>query len=420
MDVGSDEGNSMLRRRGGNRHRPIGRRVWTTMEEECLIAALRNLVVTGWKCENRFRNGYLGQLEAYILKHFLHSNIKAEPHITSKLHVWKKNYSTLTTMLTRSGFGWDDSRNMVMVEDDSVWDDYVKMDPFAKGMRHKTWPFFPSWREIFGRDRAIGEQSADPFKEANDDRDEEIGGTHDCNVRDGECNVRDDGCIPEPAEDCVEGEPVSSFNANVDPTQNSSDAKRTGGSSSKKRKSTDLNDGIPNADPFKEANDDRDEEIGGTHDCNVRDGECNVRDDGCIPEPAEDCVEGEPVSSFNANVDPTQNSSDAKRTGGSSSKKRKSTDLNDGIPKLLEMVTNFCDSAARLAKLTKVLENEFGDPKHRSVILQKVRELECIDVNQQLMVANRLVKDPKEMELFLGLIRDYRVKFVCLILASDI
>ncbi|XP_011083387.1 uncharacterized protein LOC105165934 [Sesamum indicum] len=279
MEVGSDEGSSMPRHRGRNHDRLSRRRAWTIMKEECLIAALRNLV--------------------------------AEPHITSKLHVWKKHYSTLTTMLTRSGFGWDDSRNMVTVEEDSVWDDYVKMDPSAKGMRHKTWPFLPSWREIFGRDRATGERSANPFKEANDIRDEEIGETH-------ECNVRDDGCILEPAEDRVEGEPVSSFNASVDPTQNSSSA--------------------------------------------------------------------------------------AKRTGGSSSKKRKSTYLYDGIPKLVEMVTNFCESAnARLGKLTR-----------------QVRELEGFDENEQLMVANRLVKDPKEMELFLGLTRDSRVKFVHLMLAGKI
>ncbi|KAL2224336.1 UNVERIFIED_CONTAM: hypothetical protein Sindi_3031100 [Sesamum indicum] len=191
MDVGSDEGNRITHRRGWNPDRPIGRRMWTIMEKECLIAALQNLVVTGRKCENGYRNGYLGQLEAYILKHFPHSNIEAEPHITSKLHVWKKNYSTLTTMLTRSNFGWYKNRNMVTVEDDSVWDDYVK------GMRHKTWPFFPSWRKILGRDRATVKRSADPFKEANDVQDEEIDETHECNVRDGECNVRDDGYIIE-------------------------------------------------------------------------------------------------------------------------------------------------------------------------------------------------------------------------------
>ncbi|KAL2252594.1 UNVERIFIED_CONTAM: hypothetical protein Sindi_0054100 [Sesamum indicum] len=101
--------------------------MWTTLEEECPVAALKNLVVTGWKCDNGLRNGYLGQLETYIRKHFPQSNIKAEPHISSKLHVWKKQYSTLTTMLTRSGFGWTESRNMVKIEDDVIWDDYVKV-----------------------------------------------------------------------------------------------------------------------------------------------------------------------------------------------------------------------------------------------------------------------------------------------------
>ena len=62
-----------------------------------------------------------------------------------------------------------------------------------------------------------------------------------------------------------------------------------------------------------------------------------------------------------------------------------------------------CESAnARLGKLTRVLENEFGDPEHRSLILQQVREQEGFDKNEQLIVANKLVKDPKEMELFLG------------------
>ncbi|KAL2250238.1 UNVERIFIED_CONTAM: hypothetical protein Sindi_2497500 [Sesamum indicum] len=235
-----------------------------------------------------------------------------------------------------------------MVEDDSVWDEYVKfsfymtpsvmvlqMDPSAKGMRHKTWSFFPSWREIFGRDRATGERSSDPFKEANDVRDEEIGETCECNLQGEDCTVPDEGCIPEAAEDGLEGEPDSFFNANVDPTQNSSSA--------------------------------------------------------------------------------------AKRTGGSSSKKRKSNDLSDGLPKLLEMVTNFCETAnARLASLTRVLESEFGDPEHRSLIWQQVRELGEIDQREQLMVENRLVKDPKELELFLGLTRDCRVDYVRLILAGKI
>ncbi|KAL0458770.1 UNVERIFIED_CONTAM: hypothetical protein Slati_0504200 [Sesamum latifolium] len=69
----------------------------------------------------------------------------AEPHINSKIHVWKKFYSTLVSMMGKSGFGWDDSRCMITVDSQDVWDEYCK-----------SWSFFPVWREIFGRDRAEG------------------------------------------------------------------------------------------------------------------------------------------------------------------------------------------------------------------------------------------------------------------------
>lgn len=55
-----------------------------------------------------------------MAKNFPQSDIKAEPHITSKLHVWKKHYMMLTTMLMKSGLGWDESRNIVTVEDDNA------------------------------------------------------------------------------------------------------------------------------------------------------------------------------------------------------------------------------------------------------------------------------------------------------------
>ncbi|KAL0438707.1 UNVERIFIED_CONTAM: hypothetical protein Slati_2353700 [Sesamum latifolium] len=81
------------------------------------------------------------------------SDIKADPHIQSKIHVWKKTYGSLVGMLGRSGFGWNDATNMVVVDDDVVWDNYIKIDPFAKNMRLKSFPFYPAWCEVFGKDR---------------------------------------------------------------------------------------------------------------------------------------------------------------------------------------------------------------------------------------------------------------------------
>ncbi|KAL2251363.1 UNVERIFIED_CONTAM: hypothetical protein Sindi_2258600 [Sesamum indicum] len=272
MELGSDEGTSRPRRRGQKRDKPQHRRMWTTLEEECLVAGLRNLLVTGWKCENGFRNGYLGQLEAYIARSFPNADIKADPHITSKLHVWKKQYSTLSTLLTRSGLGWDEQRNMVTVEDDNAWNDYVKMDPHAKGMR--SLPGF-------------------------------------------------------------------------------------------------------------------DEDLPYTYDANV-----------------------EYV---------TNSSTGAKPPGSTSSGKRKRREVGNDIPKLIEMVSTFCETAnTRLASLTRVLESEFGQPEHRAMILAHVKELDSLDENEHIIVANRLVNHPKEMELFLAMSAESRVKMARLMLSGRI
>ncbi|KAL0404592.1 UNVERIFIED_CONTAM: hypothetical protein Sradi_2100000 [Sesamum radiatum] len=78
-----------------------------------------------------------------MLKQFPNSDIRAEPHINSKIHVWKKFYSTLVSMMGKSGFGWDDSRCMITVDSQDVWDEYCKVDTTARTMRFKSWPFFP-------------------------------------------------------------------------------------------------------------------------------------------------------------------------------------------------------------------------------------------------------------------------------------
>ncbi|KAL0332531.1 UNVERIFIED_CONTAM: hypothetical protein Scaly_2154600 [Sesamum calycinum] len=92
-----DDDSSQQKRCGNNKDRSGPRRTWTLVEEEALINGLKSL------CD-----------------------LKAEPHLNSKLHVWKRQYSTLCSMMAKSGLGWDDSRNMVTVDDDSAWDEFLK------------------------------------------------------------------------------------------------------------------------------------------------------------------------------------------------------------------------------------------------------------------------------------------------------
>ncbi|CAA0837825.1 Unknown protein [Striga hermonthica] len=148
------------------------RRVWTFEEESALVNGLKDIVARGWRCDNGFRSGYGGLLEQHMKKVFPNTDIKAEPHISSKIKVWKKNYGSLCDMMGKSGFSLTET-GALDVRDDDVWREYIKIsycyalnnffptyiDPNAKPMRYKLWPFYADWCDIFGKDRATGEQA---------------------------------------------------------------------------------------------------------------------------------------------------------------------------------------------------------------------------------------------------------------------
>lgn len=98
------------------------------MEEATLILALKELIVNGWKSDNGFRAGYLNKLEDALQRAVPNTDLKALPHINSKLSSWKKSYYSLTGMLSRSGVGFNLRGNhMIDVEDDQ-WEQIVKVN----------------------------------------------------------------------------------------------------------------------------------------------------------------------------------------------------------------------------------------------------------------------------------------------------
>ncbi|KAG8388662.1 hypothetical protein BUALT_Bualt02G0148600 [Buddleja alternifolia] len=151
---------SSSRMRGGAANLSTGktsRRCWTPEEEKVLANALKDLLVRGYKADNGFKSGYQNMLEQAMIQAFPGTNIRAEPHINSRIHVWRKNYGTISTMQSRSGFGWNAETNMITIESEDAWNNFVKTDSNARTMRYKTWPLYKDWVEIFGKDRATGE-----------------------------------------------------------------------------------------------------------------------------------------------------------------------------------------------------------------------------------------------------------------------
>ncbi|KAL8492686.1 hypothetical protein ACS0TY_024034 [Phlomoides rotata] len=89
---------------------------------------------------------------------FQGTDLKGDPHINSKIHVWKKQYACLKAMLGVFRIGLNSSTYHIDALPE-VWEAYMKVDPTARGIKNKTFPFYQDWIEIFGNDRANGTDS---------------------------------------------------------------------------------------------------------------------------------------------------------------------------------------------------------------------------------------------------------------------
>ncbi|KAL8496258.1 hypothetical protein ACS0TY_020100 [Phlomoides rotata] len=148
------------------------RRAWTPVEEGVLVELMKELVTKGWKSENGFKPGYLLKLESEMLKKIPSTDLRANPHITSRITIWKKAHGSLQTMLNNnSGIGFSPTTGLLDCHDD-CWARIVKADPNATNMRYKPWPFYDDWNEIFGTDRANGRAAEDVLDAANGIRNE--------------------------------------------------------------------------------------------------------------------------------------------------------------------------------------------------------------------------------------------------------
>ncbi|KAG8375017.1 hypothetical protein BUALT_Bualt10G0055800 [Buddleja alternifolia] len=106
---------------------------------------VKEIVVHGWKAANGFKVDYLGLLEQHMIRAFPDTDLHAMPRINSRIHIWKKNYASLSSTLWFSGIRFNHTSNMIDTHDEA-WENYVKI-------------------EVFGKDRATGEHAAD-FVEA--------------------------------------------------------------------------------------------------------------------------------------------------------------------------------------------------------------------------------------------------------------
>ncbi|GFS37804.1 hypothetical protein Acr_00g0054040 [Actinidia rufa] len=117
-----------------------------------------------WKLDcGQFKGGFYGECEKKIICAFPGTDLRANPHIESKIKMWRRQYNLLQDMLKTSGFGYANYvEKMILVDSDDVWDNYVRREKDVKGMRNKTFPYYEAWLVLFGKDRATGDLAEGP------------------------------------------------------------------------------------------------------------------------------------------------------------------------------------------------------------------------------------------------------------------
>ena len=93
----------------GGSNRTRNRRIWSREEKDVLQTILEDVVAHGQHCDtSSFKSDIISMIERQLIEMSPQSNLRVNPHIESKLKMWKKHYSIVYDMLNKSGFGWND------------------------------------------------------------------------------------------------------------------------------------------------------------------------------------------------------------------------------------------------------------------------------------------------------------------------
>ncbi|CAK7329516.1 unnamed protein product [Dovyalis caffra] len=126
---------------------------WTPTRDTCLVELFIEQHNCGRTAYNEFKNEMIRSVTRDFNKKF-NMNLE-ESQIKNRYNVMKKDYGVVKTLLTHTGFGWDETRQMV-VADDRVWDSYIAVKCEARPFRRKSFPLYKQMSIIFEGERVAG------------------------------------------------------------------------------------------------------------------------------------------------------------------------------------------------------------------------------------------------------------------------
>ncbi|CAK9155012.1 unnamed protein product [Ilex paraguariensis] len=132
--------------------------IWTKEMDRCLSEVLADHAKQGYKSDKIIKTAtYVAAVTALNEKFGLDL---AKGHVKNRLKTWRKQFAALKEILAQKGFKWDKAQKMV-IANDTVWNDYLKVHPDAKVFRAKFVENYDELSLIVGNDQAIASCSDD-------------------------------------------------------------------------------------------------------------------------------------------------------------------------------------------------------------------------------------------------------------------
>ncbi|KAK2641294.1 hypothetical protein Ddye_023057 [Dipteronia dyeriana] len=132
------------------------RRHWTLEKEDAMISILEGIVADGGRCDtSSFRSGTYEHVVLKMREKIENITITIK-HVQNKMKRLKDKYSTAYDMLNTSGFGWNDTRKCVTIDDPKILTEYLKKHPNNNYTANRSFSHYERLVTVFGKDRVTG------------------------------------------------------------------------------------------------------------------------------------------------------------------------------------------------------------------------------------------------------------------------
>ncbi|XP_021819781.1 uncharacterized protein LOC110761592 [Prunus avium] len=128
---------------------------WNIQMDRSLAEILREERQMGHKGDGGWKSVAYNTAAA-ILSAQYNIEVSAD-NIKNRVKTWKRFYAVVSDILSQSGFSWDATKKMITIDEENVWNEYVKSHEDARTFRYKVIANWDDIVDLCGKDRATGE-----------------------------------------------------------------------------------------------------------------------------------------------------------------------------------------------------------------------------------------------------------------------